>query len=166
MKTKWGIAKKNKDGHYMIYSRNNNFGRLLHRLIFEEFYQIKLSPDIVIHHDDGDKTNNEIWNLIPMTKGEHSKYHNQFLSHTKETKDKISKNLSLSKTTSGYYRVIQCRNERYKQGYYWKYQYIVNGKQKAICGGTLEKLKEKVLAKGLEWVIIDEEKAKECELYE
>ena len=164
MKTKWGIAKQNKDGHYMIYSKNKYFGKLLHRLIFEEFYQIKLSPDIVIHHNDGDKTNNEIWNLIPMTKGEHTRYHNQFLTHNDETKEKIGKSGSIAKTTTGYFRVFKHPDKGYKQGYCWRYQYPVDGKQKAISSKTLSKLKEKVLSKGLEWLVIDEDKARECGL--
>lgn len=76
--SKWGRIYINKDGYYQVSSSKNKsyVGRLVHRLIFEEFYQIKLPSNIIIHHDDGDKLNNEIWNLIPMTFHEHSKFHN------------------------------------------------------------------------------------------
>lgn len=103
MQTKYGSAHLNKDGYYEITSKlEGNFHKLVHRLVFEEFYKIKLSPNIIIHHDDGDKTNNKIWNLIPLTKAEHTALHNKEKDrsgknggmwgklHTKSTKDKQS----------------------------------------------------------------------------
>ena len=39
--TKFGTARLNKLGYYLITSRSEgNNGKLLHRLIFEDFYQI------------------------------------------------------------------------------------------------------------------------------
>ena len=76
IKTKFGTARIDKKGYYYISSRKEgNNSKFLHRLIFEDFYQIKLPKNIHIHHDDGNKLNNNIWNLIPMTKGEHTFVH-------------------------------------------------------------------------------------------
>ena len=65
IKTKYGNANLNKWGYYAITSRKEgNHGKLLHRVIFEDFYNIKLDEEfpegIHIHHIDEDKTNNEI----------------------------------------------------------------------------------------------------------
>ncbi len=53
--------------------------------------------------------------------------------------------------TSGYYRVYKAKCFRCKQGFFWRYKYRVNGKQKVISSVDLKKLEEKVKAAGLEW---------------
>ena len=66
--TKYGSVGLHCSGYYKITSKKEgNHNKLLHRLIFEDFYNIELPDDIIIHHLDEDKTNNEIWNLIPLT---------------------------------------------------------------------------------------------------
>lgn len=61
------------------------------------------------------------------------------------------------KTHSGYYRVCKVKNSQYKQGFIWKYNYRENEKNKGIYSVDIEKLKNKVIEKGLKW----EEYAKE-----
>ncbi len=46
-----------------------------HRYIMEQYIGRKLKPEEIVHHIDGDKTNNEISNLKIMTRGEHSRLH-------------------------------------------------------------------------------------------
>lgn len=76
IQTNFGIAGISTDGYYRISSiKEGNFKKLLHRLIFEDYYQIKLPDDWIIHHEDGNKLNNEIWNLVPMTRAEHAAIH-------------------------------------------------------------------------------------------
>lgn len=88
IKTKFGNASISA-GYYRITSqKEGNLGKLLHRLIFEDFYKIKLPKGIVIHHEDGDKLNNNIWNLVPMTVSEHISLHGKNISD--ETREKIS----------------------------------------------------------------------------
>ena len=78
VQTKYGTAGISDDGYYRIYSKKEgNHMKLLHRLIFEDFYQTELPSDWIIHHEDGNKLNNEIWNLIPMTKQEHVEIHHK-----------------------------------------------------------------------------------------
>lgn len=48
---------------------------LLHRLIYEQHHNVKLSSTDIIHHIDGNKDNNNITNLKLMTNSEHSKLH-------------------------------------------------------------------------------------------
>lgn len=60
-------------------------------------------------------------------------------------------NMSKAQNTTGYYRVHKLNNSRYSQGFIWAYYYYVNGKQNRIYSVSLDKLKEKVIARGLEW---------------
>ncbi len=46
-----------------------------HRLVAEKMLGRKLEYDEVVHHKDGDKTNNHPSNLEVMTRGEHTKHH-------------------------------------------------------------------------------------------
>lgn len=203
--TEFGTAKINKNGYYQITSgKEGNNHKLLHRLIFEKFYNIKLDEEfpngIIIHHEDENKTNNEIWNLIPMTREEHQRMHNigkSMPEHVKqallkanigkkiseETKMKMRKSLpdnsgeknprygvpvsiesreKMSKVhnTSGFYRVMLHKRKNLNHKPSWEYVYREDRKVKSISSVDLLKLKEKVIAKGLEWFIIDLENAK------
>ena len=142
IKTKFGNAKLYDDGYYRITStKEGNFSKLLHRLIFEDYHDCKLDENDIIHHADFDKSNNHPSNLICMSQKAHlilhnfrevnkgipkSEEHKKKLSeahkgkhHTDETKNKISE----SKNTTGYFRVIKIKDKKYKQGFYWRYQY-------------------------------------------
>lgn len=171
IKTKFGSASKDYKGYYRISSsKEGNRHKLLHRLIFEDFYQIKLPSNIIIHHDDGNKTNNEIWNLIPMTNAEHISLHNKGHKYavgrilSKETRKKISEahkgkthsidsceKISAKKTRTGYFRVGTEKSKTSKHEFTYRYRYYENGKRKGIWASTIEDLKEKVLAEGLPW---------------
>ena len=169
LKTKFGNAKINKGGYYAITSRKEgNNRKYLHRLIFEDYYNIDLDdefPDGVhIHHIDGDKTNNEIWNLEPIPASEHHSLHNggennpmygkrgeNHPMYGKHRSDETIKKISESQNCTGFFRVYKHKDSRYKQGFHWVYQYYEGGKQKAITSVDIDKLKEKVLDKGLEW---------------
>ena len=187
LKTKFGNAKLGKKGYYYISSwKEGNNGKALHRLIFEDFYQIELPSNIHVHHDDGNKTNNEIWNLIPMTASEHKILHNKgnkwgvgriVSDEERELLSKLNtgpnnsmygiklgfeerKELSKLKNTSGFYRVALHKRKNPNHNPSWEYVYSENRKVKTISSINLIKLKDKVLAKGLEWEVIDLEKAK------
>ena len=46
------------------------------------------------------------------------------------------------------------------QGFIWSYDYKVDGKKKTITSVDLNKLKEKIRNKGLDWIVVNEEQAK------
>jgi len=46
-----------------------------HRHIIEQELRMELPPDVVVHHTDGDKLNNNLTNLEVMTKSAHSVLH-------------------------------------------------------------------------------------------
>ena len=154
LKTKYGTARINARGYYEISSSKEwNRGKLLHRLIFEDFYNVKLPSDIIIHHDDGDKTNNEIWNLIPLTKKEHHELHHK----GKKIPEELVEERCISRNSTGYYRVFKEKDKTTSQGFKWRYSYYDNnGKKKRLSSVDLNTLKEKVLSMGLTWRRLNE----------
>ena len=191
IKTKFGTACVDGNGYLRISSsKEGNHSKSLHRLVFEDFYQIKLPPNIVIHHEDGNKLNNEIWNLVPMTNEEHSAMHHTGVVFTEERCKKISEakkgfkfsdkskekmrqaklgkpqtkemmiNRSKTNNRLGIFRVFISQNKTSKQGFDYCYNYTENGKRYELHSVDIFRLKDKVLAKGLDWIIVDEDKVK------
>ena len=180
--TKFGNARVNQ-GYYVITSRkegNNN--KALHRLIFEDFYGVEIPKGYSVHHKNGNKLDNCILNLQLLSESEHHRHHQKGKKFSKEhckrigdaqrgekhhyygkeLPDDLRKKMSKTKTSSGFFRVFKKDTNQFKQGYCWIYSYYKEGekKQTQISSIDLLKLKQKVLSKGLEWFIIDEEKAK------
>ena len=173
LKTKYGKCTLNRDSYFKINTGKNN-GKLLHRVIFEDFYNIKLDEEfpkgVHIHHIDGNRTNNEIWNLEPISIKEHQRMHqlgkqnNCYGVCSQRRKENISK----ARTVTGFFRVYKKKNNIYKQGFSWCYHYYKDSakRQTHITSVDLLKLKQKILAKGLDWFIIDEDIAKSvCDEY-
>lgn len=180
--TEFGTASINNCGYYKINSsKEGNRDKLLHRLIFEKENKCTLLSNVIIHHKNGNKTDNNYDNLELLSIPEHMKLHNTGENNpfygkklSKEHKKKIKDNhahicgknhwnygkthneeicmkMSKSKNTTGYYRVSKVKNKKYKQGYYYEYDYYENKKKKIITSKDLDKLKEKVIQKGLKW---------------
>lgn len=79
--TKWGNAKINEKGYYRISSsKEGNYNKYLHRLIFEDFYG-PIPDACYVHHKDGNPLNNCVMNLQLLTKSEHSSLHNTGKNH-------------------------------------------------------------------------------------
>lgn len=189
--TKFGSAYVDSQGYLRVSSmKEGNHNKLVHRLMFEDFYQIKLPKHIHIHHEDGNKLNNEIWNLVPLTNSEHSFLHHKGAifteercknisdakkghKHSEEAKQKmkIAKlgksqpkqmmvNRSKSRNKIGLFRVYKSQNKSCKQGWDYCYNYVENKKRKELHSVDIFKLRKKVIEKGLPWIIVDEEKVK------
>lgn len=76
LNTKWGRAKINNHGRYQITTRKEgNGGKLLHRLIWEDYHGKKIPEGYVIHHKDYNPLNNDISNLELRTLSEHRSLH-------------------------------------------------------------------------------------------
>ena len=77
MKTKWGTAKLNHEGYYVITSKKEGFGgKFLHRLIWEDHYKLSVPKGYVIHHINHNKQDNHISNLQCVYEPLHLKHHN------------------------------------------------------------------------------------------
>ena len=76
---------------------------------------------------------------------------------TEETRRKMSE----ARNTTGFYRVNKRKQSNYKQGFTWRYEYSYKSTRKAITSVDLKKLEEKVRKEGLEWKVINNEKAKQ-----
>ena len=94
--TKFGTAQVDEKGYYRIVSRKEgNRNKRLHRLIWES-YNGEVPEGMVIHHIDGNKTNNNISNLEALSKSTHTTLHNKGNNsrkgkpHSEETKKKLS----------------------------------------------------------------------------
>ena len=121
--TKFGIAKVEKGYYRISSSREKNYRKYLHRLIFENFYGIEVPKGFVVHHKDGNKLNNCILNLQLMREFDHLSMHHKGLKHSPESKMKMSKAKKgkyVGKDShhyKDYYRVIKLgspnRNQRY-----------------------------------------------------
>jgi len=61
-----------------------------HILIWEQNTGVPVPANCVIHHLNGNKTDNRIENLCLMDRGAHTAFHNTGRSHSTETKKKMS----------------------------------------------------------------------------
>ena len=76
------------------------------------------------------------------------------------TRKKISESRSKAQNTTGFYRVYKQKDNTYKQGFTWCYQYQYKSIKKSITNTNLLKLQKKIDSQNLPWKILDEEKAK------
>lgn len=103
-------------GYYVITSKSEgNYGKLLHRLIYEAYHNLKIPSGYEIHHLDENKLNNCILNLKMISKGEHRSLHSTGRHYpvSDETKRKISNALKgnkLSKATRNKLVDVHTRN--------------------------------------------------------
>lgn len=150
LSTKFGNISLDNDGYYKITSKKEgNMGKLLHRVIWEDFYGCNIPKGYHIHHLNKNKLDNRIQNLQCCEAGLHSKFHNTGIKtpHSIETKQKMSE----LRNNSGYYNVGKVKNSRYAQGFFWRYRYYKHGKRMELSSVDIEKLKEKVINQGLHW---------------
>lgn len=124
--TKYGTARINKHGYYVITSyKEGNGGKLLHRLIYEE-HRGEIPNGYVIHHIDENKLNNDVNNLLAILLDEHLTLHHRNKIISEESKEKMSESKKGNKNPrwKNYARIVKSRFNRGKQTYNLKY----NGK--------------------------------------
>ena len=134
--TKFGIAKI-EQGYYRISSsKEGNYNKYLHKLIWEDFYDFKVPNGFVVHHKDENKLNNCILNLQLMSNREHISLHHKGITMSLEAKMKMSK-AKKGKYTGGnnwnyknYARVIKLDNRNRVQ------RYVIKKDKKSIKSST------------------------------
>lgn len=72
----WKGGKTRSRKGYVVL-RNDGDVIFEHRAVMEDHIGRKLTEDEVVHHINGDKTDNRLENLQLMTRGEHSTMHNK-----------------------------------------------------------------------------------------
>ncbi|MBQ9024839.1 MAG: HNH endonuclease [Methanobrevibacter sp.] len=155
--TEFGRCGFNKEGYMIIYCPDKT--RMYHRVVWSKHYG-KIPEGYHIHHIDKNKLNNNISNLQLICSSEHSKLHfsgenNPNYGKKFNMNHKIS--LSKAKNETGFYRVSKEYSYNNRKGYRYRYIYVDdNGKRKEIKSVDINKLKEKVLAKNLEWIDLNE----------
>ena len=164
MDTKFGKAYVGNHGYYVVTSNEEgNHNKLLHRLIFEDFYG-KIPDGCHVHHKDNDKLNNCIMNLQLLTESEHHKHHGGNYEYTIGDRKKMS-DFKLGKSnlnnSTGYYRVYKEKGSQYAQGFTYTYEVDssrLDGKRSRskIRRVNLNDLEKEVKAAGYEWRKIDE----------
>ena len=80
-----------KDGYIIINKKDDNglFKRYkAHRYIYENYNNIKLTPNQIINHIDHNRTNNSILNLEIVTSQENSQWHRDINPHFDKNKQK------------------------------------------------------------------------------
>lgn len=76
IKTKFGTATISDEGYYRITSvKEGNCRKLLHRMIFEDYYKVTICPWAILHHKDENKLNNNIENLELLSRRDHPRKH-------------------------------------------------------------------------------------------
>ena len=78
----------NSQGYNMIYKNGKEIRE--HRLSAEEALGVPIPEDILVHHIDGNKLNNDVLNLQLITREEHPKVHYTGVPRTQEVKNKVS----------------------------------------------------------------------------
>lgn len=154
IKTKYGNANLNWRGHYKITSsKEGNFGKTLHRLIYEDYHKVTVLDYAVVHHIDENKTNNNISNLKLMTKKEHMIFHKK---NKPQSKSQIERR-KLAFNKSGIKNVYTQKGRN--DNIVFAYRYKVENKYKSLTSIDLLKLYNKVIENNLCWDIINKEVA-------
>lgn len=100
---------------------------------------------------------NKPWNTDKNLSEEHKQKISESMKGTKpwitgkNHSEEYKQNMSESTNTSSYLYVYKRKDKTCKQGFIWCYRYRINGKRKAILSVDIDKLEEKVKAKGLPW---------------
>lgn len=85
--SKIGETRITEDGY--VVEKTHNGWLLQHRIIMQAILGRKLSTSELVHHIDGNKSNNSKENLRIESWGEHTKHHHTGLKRSDETKRKI-----------------------------------------------------------------------------
>ena len=113
IQTKYGTATLQKNGYYYITSRKEgNYKKLLHRLIYEDYWKVTLLPIANIHHINEDKTDNRIENLEIIHRDNHIGLHSKRLWENKEYRKR-----KLDSMTKNYARITKRGSRRGQQLY-------------------------------------------------
>lgn len=121
--------------------------------------------DLVVHHIDGNKSNNDLNNLKVMTVSAHHSLHQKGKKFSEDHKKKLSENCCMrklkykikaskakKKDKSLPFRVYKNYTPNCKQGFRYAYVYFDEGRRRMISSIDLDYLKDRIISKNLPWV--------------
>ena len=137
------------DNHYNLTSGGDNYivsPSSCHKMSIarQGKYLGKDNPFYGKHHTL--ETKKHLSDIHHDVSGESNPMYNK--KHTFCARMKMSK----ARNTSGFYRVSKIKNKKSKKGFYWVYVWFADGQRKTLQSTTIDKLKEKVLKKNLQWI--------------
>lgn len=90
--------RRNKDGYKVLTIKaRDRTDIFLHRLVMEKYLNRPLKPHEVVHHMDGDKSNNHIQNLIPLYNSHYHLYLHRIINAYKATGNPYSRKCQFCK---------------------------------------------------------------------
>lgn len=107
--TKWGDALIQSNGYYGIQVGKYR-GKLLHRLIFEDFYGW-IPKGYIVHHKNGNKLDNCILNLQLFSRSSHMSYHTRGENNCNAKGMTEEHKRNLSKAHMGYEWTEESKNK-------------------------------------------------------
>lgn len=142
--TKFGKAKRH-DGYYVVS------GVGLHRLVYEDYYNTSLPPQMLIHHIDKNPSNNNIMNLIAVNHKEHGILHKvSNICNVKYPKD-----VECLQIISDNFPKIHKNNNRwiyeFEYGLFWKDVIYEKPVKKCAFADSVEQLHYLCDVSGLYW---------------
>lgn len=112
--TKFGNASLDESTGYYRITNGVNTGKLLHRLVFEDYHNCKLDNNDVIHHADFDKQNNHPSNLICMSIKAHNILHKTGKTRGKSKITPVNVKLTCQQLNNGKWLYV-CSYVRYNK---------------------------------------------------
>lgn len=86
---KGGVSMQN---DYIFLREDKRKYRAEHRIIVENYLGRKLESNEIVHHLDGNKLNNEISNLMIVTRAEHARIHAQMRRENRRKQNELYEN--------------------------------------------------------------------------
>lgn len=137
------------DGYVYTHTKNKTrkykYGLIRkHRLVYEEYYNCCLLPWIDIHHINGNKIDNRIENLEPLTRSDHNRKHNPRISSYKpnSSRPRINSNDNICSICNS--------NKTYIDKRYDRPMWYRDDKDGVLCGKCFRKARK--LIKRLIWL--------------
>ena len=75
LKREWTYETEGKFGYMMDVIPKASRSRFQHRVVYEKAHGVQLPEEVHIHHIDGNKKNNDIFNLVALTNHQHQRLH-------------------------------------------------------------------------------------------
>ena len=148
-----GEHNSNTTGYYRVSKIKNNKMAVGYLFEYESLSSNigPLSSKSILDLERRVKMNNLPWKIIDEVKANNTLQEN--LKDLNNPKNKYPRN------KTGYFQVHKEKCDNGFREYNWVYTYKDNGKKVSIHRWDLNELKEEILNRGLEWKIIDKEKA-------